>query len=121
MLSQIGQIGMSVTNLDRSVKFYRDSLGLMFLFQVPNMAFFDCAGIRLLLGLPEPGGEKFQTLVYFSVADIQQTHQELVARGVAFENQPHLVAHMEKADLWLAEFRDPDRNVLALMSEVPRA
>ena len=119
-LGQLGQIGMTVTNLDRSVAFYRDVLGLKFLFRVPNLAFFDCAGIRLMLGLPEANGEAFHPILYFRVDDIQKAADELTRRGVTFESKPALVARMEKHDLWLAAFRDPDRNVIELMSEVPR-
>lgn len=119
-LGQLGQIGMTVTDIERSVTFYRDVIGLKFLFRVPNLAFFDCAGIRLMLGLPEANGEAFHPILYFRVDDIQEVAEELTRRGVNFETKPTLVARMEKQDLWLAAFRDPDRNVIELMSEVPR-
>lgn len=120
-LGQIGQIGITVTDLDRSVAFYRDALGLKFLFRAPSLAFFDCAGIRLMLGLPEANGESFHPILYFRVADIQKAAEELTRRGIVFETKPALVARMETQDLWLAAFRDPDRNVIELMSEVPRS
>jgi catechol 2,3-dioxygenase-like lactoylglutathione lyase family enzyme len=119
-LGQIGQIGMTVTDLDRSIAFYRDVLGLKFLFRAPNLAFFDCAGIRLMLGLPEANGETFHPILYFRVDDIQSAALELERRGIMFETKPALVAKLEKHDFWLAGFRDPDRNVIELMSEVPR-
>lgn len=120
-LGQIDQIGITVTDLDRSVAFYRDVLGLKFLFRVPNLAFFDCAGIRLMLGLPEANGESFHPILYFRVDDIQKAAEELSRRGVTFDTKPALVAKLERHDLWLAAFRDPDRNVIELTSEVPRA
>jgi methylmalonyl-CoA/ethylmalonyl-CoA epimerase len=121
-LAQIGQIAVTVTSLERSIAFYRESLGMKFLFQVPNLAFFDCAGIRLMLDIPgKPGGATHSSVIYFRVADIQAAHQDLAARGVEFEGAPHLIAKMPDHDLWMAFFRDPDRNVLALMSEVRRA
>lgn len=119
-LSQIGQIGITVRDLDRSIRFYRDTLGMKFLFQVPSLAFFDCAGIRLMLGLPETNGEIFNPILYFRVDDIQKAAETLTQRGVNFETKPTFVAKLERYDLWLAAFRDPDRNVLELMSEVPR-
>jgi catechol 2,3-dioxygenase-like lactoylglutathione lyase family enzyme len=119
-LGQIGQIGITVTDLERSIVFYRDVLGLKFLFRVPNLAFFDCAGIRLMLGLPEANGEVFRPILYFRVDDIQNAALELERRGIQFETKPALVAKLEKCDFWLAAFRDPDRNVIELMSEVPR-
>jgi catechol 2,3-dioxygenase-like lactoylglutathione lyase family enzyme len=120
-LGQIGQIGMTVTDLERSITFYRDVLGLKFLFRAPKLAFFDCLGTRLMLGMPEPNGEVFRPILYFRVDDIQTAAKELEGRGVTFETKPALVAKLEKHDFWLAAFRDPDRNVLELMSEVPRA
>ena len=120
--SRIGQIATVVHDLDRAVAFYRDKLGFRFLFQAPpQMAFFDCGGVRLMLAVPDradldhPG-----SILYFKVDDIQAVHKTLTGRGVRFENEPHLVAKMPTHDLWLAEFRDLDQNVLALMSEVAR-
>jgi catechol 2,3-dioxygenase-like lactoylglutathione lyase family enzyme len=118
-LSAIGQIGTTVSDVERAVGFYRDRLGMKLLFQVPNMAFFDCAGVRLMLSGSETG-ETYSSILYFKVPDIQQMAEILKGRGVVFEREPHLLASMPDHDLWMAFFRDPDRNVLALMSEVPR-
>ena len=119
-LTQIGQIALTVSDVDRAIAFYRDKLGMKLLFRVPNMAFFDCAGIRLMLGLPEPNGESFHGIVYFRVTDIQKAVETLADRGVTFEAKPQMVARLEKHDLWLAALRDPDRNAIELMSEGPR-
>ncbi len=119
-LSAIGQIAMTSEDIARSVEFYRDKLGIRFLFQAPHMAFFDCGGIRLMLGPPEESRESFSSIVYFKVEDIQAAADALKARGVRFERDPHLVAKMPDHDLWLAFFRDPDRNALGLMCEVKR-
>jgi hypothetical protein len=40
---------------------------------------------------------------------------------VHFEAKPHLAARRDDRDLWMAFLRDVDRNLLALMSEVPRS
>ena len=117
-LSTIGQIAITVTGMDRAVAFYRDSLGLKLLFQVPNMGFFDCDGVRLMLSVAEKPGESYSSVIYFKVADIQEAFRTLTGRGVPFEGDPHLIAHLPSHDLWMAFFRDPDRNLLALMSEV---
>ena len=117
-LGRIGQIALTVSDIGRSVAFYRDSLGMRFLFQVPNLAFFDCDGIRLMLSLPEKAAEGSSSVIYYKVADIQQVFETLASRGVAFEAEPHLIAKMPDHELWMAFFRDPDRNLLALMSEV---
>ncbi len=119
-LSTIGQIAITVTQVDRAIAFYRDTLGMKLLFQVPNMGFFDCGGVRLMLSGAERPGETYSSVVYFKVADIQEAFATLTGRGVAFEREPHLVARLADHDLWMAFFRDPDRNLLALMSEVPK-
>ena len=119
-LSSIGQIALTVASLDRAVPFYRDVLGMRLLFQVPNLAFFDCAGVRLMLSASDKPLQTDGFVVYFKVPEIQQAHRALVERGVAFEGEPHLVARMPDHDLWMAVFRDPDRNLLAMMSEAPR-
>ena len=117
-LARIGQIAVTVGNLERAVTFYRDTLGMALLFQVPNMAFFDCGGIRLMLGLAEKPGEIFSSVIYYRVDQIQQAYEVLSSRGVEFEAKPHLIAKMPDHDLWMAFFRDPDRNLLALMCEM---
>lgn len=120
-LERIGQIYVTVHDLDRAVHFYRDTLGMRFLFQVPRMAFFDVSGVRLMLGLPDrPEFDHPASIIYYRVDDIQAAHAALGARGVAFITAPHLVAKLERFDLWLADFRDSEGNVLALMSELPR-
>jgi methylmalonyl-CoA/ethylmalonyl-CoA epimerase len=118
-LSEIAQIAVPVQDLDRAVRFYRETLGMRFLFQVPNMAFFDCAGVRLMLGLPEEEEtSRPASLIYYRVEDICAAHAELSGRGVVFKSEPHLVARMAEHDLWMAFFSDSERNILALMSEV---
>ncbi len=117
----VGQVLIPVTNLEQAVEFYRYTLGLPFLFTAPpQMAFFQCGSVRLLVGVP-PESAPYQrgSTVYFQVSDIQSTHTELSERGVEFQAQPHIVHRTLETDLWLAEFTDPDGNVLALMSETP--
>lgn len=121
MIKGIGQIAITVKDLDRAVAFYRDSLGLKFLFQPGNLAFFDCGGIRLMLSPPEKPSELYSSILYLRVDDIESAHRELASRGVRFEREPHLIARMETHDLWMAFFRDSEDNVLALMSEKARA
>ena len=122
-LDRIGQIGIRVRDLDRAVAFYRDVLGMRFLFQAPpGLAFFDCGGIRLMLGTPEK--EEFDhpaSIVYYDVDDIRSMHREIADRGATFLDEPHVVARLPHAELWMCFLRDPDDNVLALMSEVAPA
>jgi methylmalonyl-CoA/ethylmalonyl-CoA epimerase len=121
-LGEIGQISVNVHDVDEAVAFYRDRLGMQFLFQVPKMAFFNCEGVRLMLAVPEK--QEFDhpsSIIYFKVGNIRDTHQALEARGVEFAGGPQLVAPMEDHDLWMASFKDIDGNTLALMCEVPKA
>ncbi len=122
-LRRIGQIAVIVQDLDRAVRFYRDTLGLTFLFQAPPaLAFFDCAGVRLMLTLPEgPEDGRGTSILYYVVDDIVRAHAALAARGVEFLNPPRVIARMPDHDLWMAAFRDSEGNLLELMCEVKRA
>ena len=119
-LRRVGQIAIVVRDLDRAVAFYRDTLGLPFLFQAPpGLAFFDCGGVRLMLTLPEgPEEARGTSILYYVVDDIAGTHAALAARGVEFLNQPRVIARMPDHDLWMAAFRDSEGNLLELMCEV---
>jgi len=119
-LAQIGQIAVPVSDIERAIAFYRDTLGMRFLFQAPpGLGFFDCGGVRLMLDGPA-GATAGQngSVLYYKVADLQAAFETLSTRGVVFEAKPQLIAKLPDHDLWMAFFRDPDRNVLALMSEV---
>ena len=121
-LDRIAQIAVNVHDLARAVAFYRDRLGMRLLFHVPRMAFFDCAGIRLMLALPEkPEFDHPASIIYYEVADIAAAHAALAERGVVFETEPHLVAKMPAYDLWMAFCHDSEGNPLALTSEVAPA
>lgn len=118
-LSTIGQISMNAHDIARATDFYRDALGLRFLFSAGTMSFFDCGGTRLMLGLPS--GAEYDhpgSILYFKVDDIAATHEALTARGVAFKTAPHLVARLPDHELWMAFFGDTEGNTLALMAEV---
>src|SRR6266446_6711260 len=112
-LSELGQISVTVSDLDRSVGFYRDVLGLKHLFSAPpGLAFFGCGSVRLMLSRPEKAdGERFGAALYFKVADIELARTALAGRGVSFEAEPHLVARMPDHELWMGFFRDPDCNL----------
>ena len=120
-LNCIGQIAINVRSVPGAVAFYRDVLGMTFLFELPTMGFFDCGGIRLMLSKAEsPEFDHRASLIYYKVADIQQSFESLSQQGVEFISPPRLIAPMPDHDLWMAFFRDPDQNALALMSEVRR-
>ena len=119
-LAQIGQIAVPVSDIERAIAYYRDTLGMRFLFQAPpGLGFFDCAGVRLMLDGPAKAQfGNHSSVIYYRVPDLHAAFQALSARGVTFEATPHLIAKLPDHELWMAFFRDPDENVLALMSEV---
>ena len=121
-LDRIGQIAIRALDIGRAVRFYRDTLGMRFLFEAPNLAFFDCGGVRLMLSTAEsPGFDHPGSVIYYRVNDIAATYESLKKRGVEFIDQPHLIAKLEHHDVWIAAFRDQEENTLALISEVERA
>lgn len=119
LLSSIGQLSVTIHDVERAVAFYRDTLGLTFLFEAPpKMAFFDCGGVRLMLAVPEkPEFDHPSSVIYFRVEDIEAVHKTLVDRGVQFEGVPHAIHKTEAHELWMAFLRDSEGNLLALMSE----
>ena len=116
-LNSIGQIAILVKDVQRATSFYRDKLGIKYLFAAGNIAFFDCGGIRLMLDKPEKP-EMGTSIIYFKVADINQAHQQMKSRGVVFVDEPHLIAKLPDHDLWMTFFRDSEENLLGMMSEV---
>jgi len=116
-LGPIGQIAMHVTDIDRSVEFYGNILGMKKIFDAPNLVFFENDGTRLMLssGEGEPSGER--SVIYYTVDDIQNAHRELTSAGVLFNADPHVIHSSENYELWMAFFKDPDGNQLAIMDE----
>jgi len=117
----VGQLLIPVGNLEAAITFYRDQLGLKFLFQAPpQMAFFQAGNVRLLVGVHGDGHDVQRgSQIYFFIPDIQAVYATLVSRGVTMTATPHVVHRTPTSELWLCEFRDPDGNQLALMSDVP--
>jgi len=122
IVTALGQVALTVQDVERSTHFYRDAVGLRFLFAAPpGLAFLDMGGVRLMLTAPEgaftPGSG---TVLYLRVGDITAAHAAMSARGVPFVDQPHLLARMPDHDLWMCFFRDPDGHTLGLMCERPK-
>ena len=121
-ITGIGQISIIAHDLPRATAFYRDVLGLPLLFTAGGMAFFDCGGVRLMLGSASaPELDHPSSILYFRVPDIEAAHRRLVEMGVEIESPPRLIAPMKTYDLWMVGFRDSEGNIMQLMSEVPRA
>lgn len=118
-LGPLGQVALPARDADRALAFYRDALGLPFLYRFGALVFFDCGGVRLLIEATADGRplERAGGCLYFRVADIDRAYAELAARGIVFAGAPHLIARMPDHELWMAFFEDPDGNTLALMAE----
>ena len=120
VLQDVSQIAFTVRNLEEAKIFYRDVLGLKFLFDAGTMAFFQCGSVRVMIGEGEQNASNSGPIVYFRVADIDAVASMLKSRGVEFVQEPHLVARMKTNDLLLAFVRDTSGNTLGLMSEMVR-
>ena len=119
-LGPLMQINMPVKDIESGVAFYRDTLGLPFLFQAGTLAFFDCGGVRLLVDIAE--SEEFAhpgSVLYFRVDDIQAAYEQLRDRGVEFVSEPHMIHKTPTSELWMAFFSDGQWNTHAIASEVP--
>jgi predicted enzyme related to lactoylglutathione lyase len=120
-LGKIRQIAINVHDLERATAFYRDTLGMKLLFEVPNLAFFDAGGVRLMLGKGEtPEIDHPGSILYYLVPDIQAAHATLVSKGVQVLREPAFIAPMPDHDLWISDYKDSEDNMFALMSEAPR-
>jgi methylmalonyl-CoA/ethylmalonyl-CoA epimerase len=120
-IEKIGQISIPVKDVDRAITFYRDILGLTFLFRAgEKLAFLDCGGVRLSLSIAEEGEfDHPSSILYFTVADIAASWRELIDAGAVALREPHVIAKLGTTEVWMAFFRDTENNVHALMSEVP--
>jgi methylmalonyl-CoA/ethylmalonyl-CoA epimerase len=117
--ARIGQIAVACTDVARARAYYRDTLGLRHLFDAgPSLSFFDCGGVRLMLTTGENTDlPRMSSMVYYFVADIEAVWRDLTSKGVAFPEEPHLIAKMPDHDLWLAAFADSEGNLLGIMEE----
>lgn len=114
---KIGQIAITVTDVDRARAFYRDTLGMRFLFDAGKMCFFQCGDIRLMVSATPDLRPHGGTILYFKVEDIRSVYAELEQRGAHLIQAPHLVAKLPDHDLWMAFLKDPDGNIIGMMSE----
>lgn len=118
-LSEIRQIAITVSDVETALPFYRDVLGLTFLFRPsPNLAFLSAGSVRIMLTTPQGAGKVgCNSILYFKVNDIVSTHAAVVGRGGTNERAPQLAARMPDHELWIGFVRDPDGNLVGLMEE----
>lgn len=117
-LEKIGQIAITVDDVVRARDFYQNTLGMKFLFDAGNLAFFKCGDIRLMLSTPDKPGPRGGTILYFRVGDIHATYEALKQRGVQFIDEPHLIAKMPDHDLWMVFLKDTEDNTIGIMCEI---
>ncbi|QTC40709.1 VOC family protein [Bacillus sp. V3] len=118
LIEKVGQIGIPVKDLDRALRFYKETLGLPLLFNTDRMAFLESGGLRLMLSLPEK--EEFahsSSVLYFQVKNIKETYEHLSGKEVQFIGEPHVVAKMEQTETWMVFFKDTEGNTHAFLSE----
>ncbi len=120
-LSSIGQIHISASDFERAKAFYKDVLELPMLFEVAEqkMAFFECGGVRLYLGVPTSPEYRANSFLYYSVGDIDAAYERLKAKGVDFLHPPSAIHKTAKSELWMAGFKDSEGNLAQLMCEKP--
>ena len=118
----IGQIAITVSSVEKTLPFYRDVLGLNFLFSAgPDLAFLQSGETRIMLSTPQGGGAEIgkNSVLYFAVEGIENTYETMVEQGGEGERGPQMAADMGETQLWLAFLRDPDGNLVGLMEEKP--
>jgi catechol 2,3-dioxygenase-like lactoylglutathione lyase family enzyme len=115
----LGQVHISVRDVDRAVEFYRDVLGMDFLFRVPGqpMAFFASGDVRLYLGTPERPEFASKCVLYFRVDDLDAEYARLGGLGVQFLDKPHVVHRDDAGELWMVFLTDPDGHQIGLMQQ----
>ena len=120
LIKSVGQVSIRVHDVERSIEFYQGTLGLPLLFNAGRLAFLQCGHTRLMISLPEhPELDHPSSTIYLDVDEINTAVVTLRERGVSFEDDPHVVGRLGDVDVWMAFFRDPDGNLLAVQSEVP--
>ena len=121
MIKNIGQIAIAVTDIKKSIAFYKDVLGLPLLFEAPpGLAFFDCGGVRLMLTVLQGHERDHKTsVIYYKVGDIKAAVNSIKNKGIVFEREPGLVSKMPDHELWIGFIRDPDNTLVGIMAEIP--
>lgn len=120
-ITALGQIAITVEHVDKSLAFYRDILGLQFLFSPSeHLAFLQCGPTRIMLSTPQGAGEVGKnSIVYFNVSSIEEYFKQVVSKGASPEREPQLAAKMHDHDLWIGFLKDPDGNLVGIMEEKP--
>jgi predicted enzyme related to lactoylglutathione lyase len=119
VVGPLGQVAITVKDVEVATTYYRDVLGLKLLFTAgPNLAFLSEGALRVMLTTPQGSGAvAANSILYFKVQDIESTYAAIIRRGSESERAPQLAAKMPDHELWLAFVKDPDGNLVGLMEE----
>ncbi len=119
MISSIGQIAITVSSVESALEFYRDVLGLAFLFSAgPNLAFLQSGETRIMLSTPQGAGEIGKnSILYFKTNHIESFFEHCIQKGAKEERKPQLAAKMPDHELWIGFLKDPDNNLVGIMEE----
>ncbi|WP_337841454.1 VOC family protein [Rheinheimera sp.] len=118
-ITGLGQLAITVSDVSTALQFYRDRLGLDFLF-APNeqLAFLQAGTTRLMLSTPQGAGEVGKNSIpYFQVTELEAFYQAALAKGANGFREPQLTARMPDHELWIGFLKDPDGNLVGLMEE----
>ncbi|MEQ8329835.1 MAG: VOC family protein [Longimicrobiales bacterium] len=117
--THIGQIALTVRDIERATEFYRDVVGLPHLFSAPpGLSFFQCGEVRLMLSAAEdPALAPPGSILYYAGADLDAAHRRFVEAGTEVVGEPHVVHRTESMELWIGFYRDPEGNMLGFMEE----
>ncbi len=117
-INSIYQISINVDDLDSAIDFYRDALGITFIAKFPpGLAIFNCGGIHLMVSAVPGEASTGNSVIYFNVPDVQVGYETLKKRGVEFTSEPHVIHSTDNYELWMAFFKDPDGNIMAIAEE----
>lgn len=120
-LTGVHQLAIVARDIDRATDFYRDKLGMRFLFKAPNMAFFECGGIRIYIDANPGSAQGGSPSIYFRTDDIHGAHRTFKERGVEIHQEPGVIARLPDRDIWLMWVRDSEGNLIGVMQEVPKS
>lgn len=122
---RLSNVILRVADLERSLAFWRDHLGLAAAGAAGGFAFLDAGAARIALHAVPPrdgeGGLSALTEIVLEVPDVRVAHAELAARGVSFRTAPRPVTGDAERELWACDCRDPDGHLVSLTGWVPRA
>jgi len=121
----ISGVGLTllVTDLPRSLGFYRDVLGFSEVDQGAHNAVLASGTTRIVLREVTGAAPISRRLVHVNleVSDIEAAYERLRESGVRFTYAPRVVNRGTKLEVWAAAFRDPDGHGVALTQWRERA